>query len=434
LNFHYALVDDLLSREEFERRVEAKMEESGDLLDNETAAMLVVQECGRHHVKIRDLAPKPTLLSFFGKVMSTSPPREFTRADGSSGNVANLTVGDETGQVRLVLWDDKAAAVDEIDEGEVLEIIGKPIQSAVTGALEIHALALRKAICEISLSADVSKTADIRNEYVAERELRVIAIGEPRKFTRRDGSPGEMVEAVVGDASGTARLICWTPQMLGGIAPGCSICISGARGITRPEGSEYQLDENGTVKPLETAVCVPITPLSEIKEKGIYSVQAKVRSLEPARRFTSRQGEESWVRTVTLADGTGEVRLVLWGEKAEEQLMPGDQIEIYHVPARSGRKGTLELSAGRGSALILSREDAEAVCFEGTVINTPYGLSVDNGREYYLVHGDLPLGAEVRVCGTASRRRVHPDSAEMVVIRRDELAERARALLQQLTR
>ncbi len=44
--FHYALVDDLISQEEFERRVEEKIEECGDLLDEPTAAMLVVGALG----------------------------------------------------------------------------------------------------------------------------------------------------------------------------------------------------------------------------------------------------------------------------------------------------------------------------------------------------------------------------------------------------
>jgi len=44
VQFHYALVDDLISREEFERRAEAKMQDCGDLIDDVTAAMLVVQQ------------------------------------------------------------------------------------------------------------------------------------------------------------------------------------------------------------------------------------------------------------------------------------------------------------------------------------------------------------------------------------------------------
>ena len=41
MHFHYALVDDLITKEEFERRVEAKIEDCGDLVDEPTAAMMV---------------------------------------------------------------------------------------------------------------------------------------------------------------------------------------------------------------------------------------------------------------------------------------------------------------------------------------------------------------------------------------------------------
>ncbi len=39
--FHYALVDDLITKEEFEQRVEKKIDECGDLVDEPTAAMMV---------------------------------------------------------------------------------------------------------------------------------------------------------------------------------------------------------------------------------------------------------------------------------------------------------------------------------------------------------------------------------------------------------
>ena len=74
--FHYALVDDLISKEEFERRVETKIEECGDLVDEPTAAMLVVGELGRQHVKIRGFRRKIQPLFFF---------RESYRQDRTKG-------------------------------------------------------------------------------------------------------------------------------------------------------------------------------------------------------------------------------------------------------------------------------------------------------------------------------------------------------------
>ncbi len=133
--FHYALVDDLITKEEFERRVEAKIDECGDLVDEPTAAMMVVGELGREHVKIRGLSAKSSLFSFFGKVLEKTEPKEFDRADGDKGWVATLLLGDETGATRVVLWDEKAGAVLDIAAGDVLEIIGRHPGKSTTGNL-----------------------------------------------------------------------------------------------------------------------------------------------------------------------------------------------------------------------------------------------------------------------------------------------------------
>ena len=106
--FHYALVDDLISQEEFERRVEEKIDECGDLLDEPTAAMLVVDALGRQHVKVKQLLGKSSLFCFFAKVIDKTEPKEFDRKDSEKGWVATILAGDETGTTRIVLWDERA--------------------------------------------------------------------------------------------------------------------------------------------------------------------------------------------------------------------------------------------------------------------------------------------------------------------------------------
>ncbi len=198
--FHYALVDDLISKEEFERRVDAKIEECGDLVDEPTAAMLVVGELGRQHVKIRGLAGKSSLFSFFGKVIDKTEPKEFDRKDGEKGWVATLLTGDETGTTRVVLWDEKAGAAVDIVAGDVLEIIGR---HPANSSNEIYALALRKASCEITCSLPApGVTGESLSTDPVDLDAVLIAQEEPRTFSRRDGSTGEMIEAVIGDTRG----------------------------------------------------------------------------------------------------------------------------------------------------------------------------------------------------------------------------------------
>ncbi len=429
MKFHYALVDDLLSREAFEERVEAKIEESGDLLDEETAAMLVVKECGRHHVKIRDLAARASLLSFFGKVVECSPPKEFVRPDGSHGMVASLQVGDESGRVRIVLWDEKAAAIDEIDVGEVLEIIGRPQQTRESGSIEIHALALRKAICEIHLAG---VAAEAGGNGIEDIEVQIISKGDVREFCRRDGSPGEMQEAIVGGAFGTVRLVCWAPLLLDAVEPGCSYRIRGAKRMSRAEGIEYHLDDQGRIEPLDESVEIPFVQPGAIEEGRTYSLRGTLKSVEPIRSFTNRRGEPSFVRNAILDCEDGEARLVFWGDRAKDPLVPGESVEVHGALARKSRQGGLELSLQWGSVLVRCCQETEEVVFQGTVLLTLYGAAIDDGREYYMLDRELPPGLEMRVRGLACQRRLQPLSSERIVLDRAEFIVRTRSFLNSL--
>jgi len=56
--------------------------------------MLVARELGAGEVlvKIARIMPESGMVSFTGKVVSISEIREFKRADGSAGRVANITL------------------------------------------------------------------------------------------------------------------------------------------------------------------------------------------------------------------------------------------------------------------------------------------------------------------------------------------------------
>jgi replication factor A1 len=409
MTFHFALVDDLIPREEFDRRVVEVMEQSGDLLDEPTAAMIVVRDLGRAHVKIQDLGSGSSLSCFFGKVISATLPREFQRSDGTTGAVADLLLGDETGQVRAVLWDEKAGAAGEVEVGEVLEVIAKP---SPRGKGEVTAMAFRKAACEISCATAPDRRF-LPPEPVPELEARVLEIGTVRTFARRDGSEGRMVEAIIGNPAEVTRLVCWEPELLDGVEAGSPVRIRGAIRSSKGSGDEYQLDGKGEVTLLEKEIEVPVTPVAQVPESGFTSVRGVIRSARPRRTFTTRQGHPSAVRNLTVSDGSGEIALVLWGEKATLDIAPGDALSLYRVEVRAGRDGGRELHAGRGSAVILPAGEAEPVEMEGLVIPTPAGPCLEAAGECHPVQGDIPVGRVVRIQGRRVRRTIHVTGVEV---------------------
>jgi len=428
--FHYALVDDLISKEEFERRVETKIEECGDLVDEPTAAMLVIGELGRQHVKIRDLGGKSSLFSFFGKVIDKTEPKEFDRKDGEKGWVATLLLADETGTTRVVLWDEKAGAAADIAAGDVLEVIGRHPGKSIS---EIYALALRKASCEITCSLPANGVAgESLSAEPVDLDAMLIAREEPRIFSRRDGTTGEMMEIVIGDARGTSRGVVWVPGLFADILPGTSVHISGAKPDKRGTGRAYSLDEKSSVTVTDQVITVPFNSLCSVGEEGIYSIKGEVSEVKEPRSFTSRNGSGSWVRNIVVSDGKDELKVVLWGEKALIPVNPGDQIEIYHATAKPGRFGGIELGAGRGSSFCVPQGESKPIVFEGTIIAGPGCTFIDNGTERYLIDGEFPHGAEMQVTGILSGSRIIPDHVQPVELKPETLLLEIQGFMKEL--
>ncbi len=425
--FHYALVDDLIPKEEFERRVEAKIDDCGDLVDEPTAAMMVVGELGREHVKIKGLSAKSSLFSFFGKVVDKTEPKEFDRADGEKGWVATLLLGDETGTTRVVLWDEKAGAALDTAVGDVLEVIGRHPGKSTH---EIYALALRKAGCEITCAMPAG-TGNLSNEPV-DLDAVILSVEPVRTFTKRDGSTGEMAEAVIGDREGTARLVAWAPELFAGLAAGMTVHIASAKPNNRSEGRNYSIDDKSTVTPADTVVDVPFTPLHSVADNGTYSVRGTVKQVQQPRSFTTRNGTTSWVRNAVIHDADDELKIVLWGDTALIPVSPGDQVEVYHATAKPGRFGGIELGVGRGSVFRVPKEIVRPIVFSGTIIAGPGCFFIDNGSERYLIDGTFTHGCEVAVTGLLTGSRIKPERVEPVILSAESVLRNVRQFQDEL--
>jgi replication factor A1 len=403
VSFHYALVDDLISREEFDRQVEEKEKETGGLLDTHTAAMLVVADLGRSHIKIGDITRKASICSFFGKVITSEPLHEFTRSNGSPGVLSRVTLGDETGQIVALLWDERAIAVQEISPEEVVEVIGRPSRS---GALEITVLNIRPSACEIT-AVGGSVRAKEKEELLPPREVRLLGLEPPREYSRRDGTTAMLVEGLVGNEEGTHRLVCWAPDLLAGLEIPTTIRITGLRSREGPRGKEFHLDAQGRIEIGEGEVEVPVTSLSRIAEGDVPALRGLIIALDPPRSFL-KNGEVSWMRRGILTGEGSEIRIILWGEKAGIPLAEGEEVAIYHTQVKAGRGAGMEIQSMRGTAILSLPAPARDLIFEGTVIPGHAGAMLDNGEEAYLLEGELPSARHFRVEGRVQGRRLFP--------------------------
>jgi hypothetical protein len=117
-----------LSAEEIERKVEAKKAKLSGLISKEGAAQIVAAEMGinldMERLKLSEIFSGMKRASVIGKIVDIFPVREYNK-NGRAGKVANMRVADESGNARVVLWDNSHIALIEqgkIAKGNVVEI------------------------------------------------------------------------------------------------------------------------------------------------------------------------------------------------------------------------------------------------------------------------------------------------------------------------
>ncbi len=121
-----------LEKDELEEKVEEKMEEFEGLVSEEGAVHLVAKEHGvdlsessAADLKIENIVPEMRKVIIKGKVLNVSQLNTFERDDDEEdGKVQNLVLGDDTGTIRVTLWDEQTEIAQNVDEGDVIEMSG----------------------------------------------------------------------------------------------------------------------------------------------------------------------------------------------------------------------------------------------------------------------------------------------------------------------
>ena len=118
-----------LSRQEIERKVELKLRELQDLISKEGAAHIIANELkvqlfdnSPKVLKVKDVTAGMNAITLTGRVLVVYEPRSFTSGQ-RTGRVLNLMIGDETGAVKVVCWDENLCGdLSKLKLGDILKI------------------------------------------------------------------------------------------------------------------------------------------------------------------------------------------------------------------------------------------------------------------------------------------------------------------------
>jgi replication factor A1 len=164
-----------ISREEAAKLIKEKQKELSGLGSDEGAAYIVAREKGinllkesKKQLRIGNLVDGLRSVDIVGKVVRTTDIREFERS-GEKGRVANLILGDETGLVRLSLWNDEVDFLEKmkIVEGDVLRVSRGYVKMDNQGNLELRIG--RGSIAKVKEDVKLPDVKEIRQDFTVAR-------------------------------------------------------------------------------------------------------------------------------------------------------------------------------------------------------------------------------------------------------------------------
>ncbi len=225
-----------LSQAEVEGKIKEKLKNLSGLISKEGAAHIVANDLGvslfedfNGTVKINKLLPGLRSVETAGRVKQVYEVRSFQTKDGREGKVGNFLLADDSGSIRVVLWNDQTSLMDKLTPG-VPMLIRDAYTRDNQGRSELHVNDRAKItlnppnvnIPEISLepsgasfSGAVKKIKDL-----AEGDQNVALLGtvvqafDIRFFDRKDGGQGYVLNMFLDDGSDNIRAIFFGRQAL----------------------------------------------------------------------------------------------------------------------------------------------------------------------------------------------------------------------------
>ncbi|MFW9886543.1 MAG: OB-fold nucleic acid binding domain-containing protein [Candidatus Thorarchaeota archaeon] len=383
-------------RDEVLQMIDGKRQELGpEVVNDESAAMIVARELGidlqqvsaKARIRIEDITEATGRVPLTARVVSINPVRAFTRKDGGDGKVASLIVADETGEMRVALWDEISRVVEEdiVKIGDVIQLRGGYVKKGLGDALEINMGRMSgiKVLDDYEiedLGIDFGEAVSTKiNELVEEKMYNISITAKVQKvfpmstFSREDGEPeGKVLSIIAADETGEIRCVFWDKdaEEMENAEVGEVFRLHG--GYTRSgrygnieihAGRSAQIERDLKVKvdavEATTGTTPPPAGKREIADITVdmrdVDVEGKVVRIFPVNTF-DRGGREGRVQNIIIADETAQIRLTFWNEDVDkiDDLKVDDVISVKHAYAKEGYRGGVEIHMGRAAEIAIN--------------------------------------------------------------------------------
>ncbi|RLI88944.1 MAG: hypothetical protein DRO65_04520 [Candidatus Altiarchaeales archaeon] len=352
------------SEKEIRKLMEEKKEATHGLLSDYGAIYAVAKELNVPIYEERNLLSKIKELevgrpaNVIGRVKVIYPVNEFKRDYKSVGKVSGVILADETGDIRLVLWDNHADIVNNLKVGDVLLVRNGYCKEGLKGKLELHA----GFLTGITINPRIGiKPPEFKEELVKINQLskdmenvnlicRVNSYFPPREFTKPSGEVGLRASFIAEDETGMIRVVLWDQASQLQLKRGDIVKIE--NGYVR-EGinQELELHVGKLGRVYKTDEKLDLEPLPDLEKLRVCDVKPDMTSINICGRvlqvYSQRVCSTGTVSSFLLGDETGMIRVVLWDQASQLQLKRGDIVKIENGYSKANLDNEPEIHVGK---------------------------------------------------------------------------------------
>ena len=216
-----------LTREIIEQKIVEKKEKIGaGYLTDQGALFLIASDYGvtltessKTEISLKDLYAGAKEVSLETRVLNLSPPKQFSRKDGSTFDLRTMTVYDSGSTASVKLWDEKAnlPGIENLKPGDLIKIIKAYVKSDLDGSptinigsgSNIQTVDTESQIPMIDkITKDISELQEGQKDLVISGMIDGIIIG--MQFTNSRGQPGTALRMRLKGKDDTAmRVVLW---------------------------------------------------------------------------------------------------------------------------------------------------------------------------------------------------------------------------------
>ncbi len=358
-----------ISKEQLLTRLSAVRDMTGGLIADDSLLRMIAAELNVE-VPREDGTFKPRLslghmvvglnnATVTGRIAAIYPVKIFEGE--KSGKLASVTIVDNDGTLRVILWNEKASFVEsgELKIGQIVKFAHGYTKADRFGIPELH-IGDRSQIDlnpqnikdedYPSLDQLVTKISDIKTEQKAiNLDGTATEVFSASTFIRNDQTPGKVLRFTLSDGTSQIAVVVWNEkaeEVESKLRRGSKVSIVNSRVKTGQKGDlEIHVDFSTYISVSSPVIQkVKLSDLSE--DSGDVYTEGEVASLPLTREVKTSKGEFVKLTSFELRDDTDVVRVTAWREHSENAstLLIGEKILLENVFVKRNYEGKIELS------------------------------------------------------------------------------------------